>query len=83
MRLCADENIPEDAVARLRQGGHDVLWIREASPGSPDTAILTRAFAGGRLLISFDKDFGELVFRRGSQSSHGIRPLRKPWTLAA
>lgn len=27
MRLCANENIPEDCVRRLRQSGHDVLWI--------------------------------------------------------
>jgi len=35
MRLCANENLPEDCVTRLRQSGHDVLWIREAMPGSP------------------------------------------------
>ena len=34
MRLCANENIPEDCVLRLRQSGHDVLWIREAAPGN-------------------------------------------------
>mgnify|MGYP001600981635 CR=1 FL=1 len=31
MRLCANENLPEDCVLRLRQDGHDVLWIRETS----------------------------------------------------
>ena len=36
MRLCANENIPEDCILRLRQDGHDVLWIREVAPGSPD-----------------------------------------------
>ena len=72
MRLCANENIPEDCVSRLRQSGHDVLWVREAAPGSPDSAVLTRALAEGRLLITFDKDFGELVFRRGAKASQGI-----------
>ena len=72
MRLCANENIPDDCVLRLRQSGHDVLWIREAAPGSPDSDVLTRALAESRLLITFDKDFGELVFRRGAKASHGI-----------
>ena len=72
MRLCANENISEDCVIRLRQTGHDVLWIREAAPGSPDPEVLARALAEDRLLITFDKDFGELVFRRGAKAAHGI-----------
>lgn len=72
MRLCADENIPEDCVTRLRQAGHDVLWIREAAPGSPDDVVLARALSENRLLITFDKDFGQLVFRRGAKVSHGV-----------
>src|SRR5260370_13703323 len=72
MRLCANENISEDCVIRLRQTGHDVLWIREGAPGSPDPEVLARALAEGRLLITFDKDFGELVFRRGAKAARGI-----------
>lgn len=72
MRICANENLPEACVLRLRQDGHDVLWIREAAPGSPDTDVLARAHAAGRLLITFDKDFGELVFRHGAKASHGV-----------
>jgi len=72
MRFCANENIPEDCVLRLRQEGHDVLWIRETAPGSPDTAVLARALAEDRLLLTFDKDFGELVFRRGAEAVRGI-----------
>src|SRR5438552_7389393 len=76
MRLCGNENVPEDCVIRLRQRGHDVLWIREAAPGSPDPEVLARALAEDRLLITFDKDFGELVFRRGAKASSGIVLLR-------
>ena len=72
MRLCANENIPEDCIVRLRQSGHDVFWIREEAPGSSDNDALARAAADGRLLITFDKDFGELVFRRGTKASHGV-----------
>lgn len=78
MRLCANENLPEDCIARLRADRHDVLWIREAAPGSPDTAVLARALSENRLLITFDKDFGELVFKRGAKASHGIVLFRIP-----
>lgn len=72
MRLCANENLPEDCILRLRQEGHDVLWIREIAPGSSDASVLARTRTENRLLITFDKDFGELVFRCGAKASHGI-----------
>jgi len=72
MRLCANENVPGDCVVRLRQDGHDVLWIRETAPGIPDLFVLARALDEDRLLITFDKDFGELIFRRGAKASRGI-----------
>jgi predicted nuclease of predicted toxin-antitoxin system len=76
MRVCANENIPEDCVIRLRESGHDVLWIRETSPGCSDVGVIDRALAEDRLLITFDKDFGELVFRRGGKASRGVVLLR-------
>ena len=72
MRLCANENVPEDCVAGLRRSGHDVLWIREAAPGSSDAAVLSRARDEERILITFDKDFGDLVFHHGLSGSRGI-----------
>ncbi len=72
MRLCANENIPEDCVVALRQAGHDLLWIREHAPGIPDLQVLEIARAEERLLITFDKGFGDLVFNRGAKSSKGI-----------
>lgn len=80
MRLCANENVPGDCVAALRQRGNDVLWIRETSPGSPDNTVLALAQSQERLLITFDKDFGELVYRRGAGASGGVVlfRLRKP-----
>ena len=72
MRLCANENVPGDCVAVLRQRGHDVLWVREIARGSGDDAVLAKAQSEARVLITFDKDFGELVFRRGKAASRGI-----------
>jgi predicted nuclease of predicted toxin-antitoxin system len=68
MRLCANENVPGDCVTTLRQHEYDVLWIREAAPGSSDDFVLAIAQTEQRLLLTFDKDFGELVFRRGQEA---------------
>ena len=72
MKLCANENVPGDCVAALREGGHDVLWIRESAPGISDILVLGVAQSEGRLLLTFDKDFGELVYRRGANASRGV-----------
>lgn len=63
MRFLANEKFPLDAVEVLRQNGHDVVWIRVESPGISDPEVLSRAQAENRILLTFDKDFGELAFR--------------------
>lgn len=70
MRFLANENFPGEAVDALRARGHDVAWVRADSPGSPDQDVLRRAAREERILITFDKDFGELAFR--------IRPPMPP-----
>ena len=72
MRIVANENFPEDAVVALRLAGHDVAWIRTEAPGSSDREVLHRAQTEGRVLVTFDKDFGELAFRAGLPASSGI-----------
>jgi len=63
MRILANENFPSEAVTALRKRKHDVAWIRIEAPGSSDQEVIARAGAEGRLIVSFDKDFGELAFR--------------------
>jgi predicted nuclease of predicted toxin-antitoxin system len=72
LRILADENVPGEAVDALRRLGHDVVWTRIHAPGSPDEAVLAQAQAEGRIVVTFDKDFGELAFRRRLPSSSGI-----------
>jgi predicted nuclease of predicted toxin-antitoxin system len=72
MRLLANENFPLDAVTSLRAEGHDVAWIREDARGSQDEQVLARAQQENRILITFDKDFGELAFRSKLPSSSGV-----------
>ena len=72
MRWLANENFPGDAVHLLRAHGHDVAWIRIDSPGMPDPKVLARAVDEHRVLLTFDKDFGQLVFQAGQSASCGI-----------
>lgn len=69
MKLLADENIDRLIVARLRAAGHEVLSVAEMEPGIDDATVLARVNAQESLLITEDKDFGELIFRQ--QLLHG------------
>ena len=63
MRLLANENIPEQVIAALRKAGHDIVWIRLLCPGATDSEVIIRALKERRIILTFDKDFGELAFR--------------------
>ena len=64
-RLLADENNPALAIDALRVAGCDLLSIQEFSPGITDEQVLRLAVAQGRILVTFDRDFGELIFGQG------------------
>jgi len=77
MRILADENIPRCVVETLRSENHDVAWVHKDAPGTADHEVFARASAERRLLLTFDKDFGELAFREGLlASSCGVVLLR-------
>jgi predicted nuclease of predicted toxin-antitoxin system len=63
MRWVADECVDADLVRRLRRDGHDILYVAEIAPGVTDTGVAQRAQEDRRLLLTEDKDFGELIFR--------------------
>jgi predicted nuclease of predicted toxin-antitoxin system len=76
MRLLANENLPGEAVDALRRQGHDVAWIRTDAPGLSDEGVLGWAARDGRLLVTLDKDFGQLAFRVGLPAGCGVLLLR-------
>jgi predicted nuclease of predicted toxin-antitoxin system len=78
MRFLADENFPGDAVTALRAAGHYVLWIRTHAPGITDQDVLARSAKDARVLLTFDKDFGELAWRSGLPATCGIVLFRLP-----
>jgi len=63
MRLLADECCDLLLVNSLREDGHDVLFVAEIMRGASDDDIIEYAYTQKRILITEDKDFGELVHR--------------------
>lgn len=76
MILLADESIDRQIVQRLRQDSYEVLYIAEIEPSITDEVVLERANERTALLITADKDFGELVFREGQLTSGGVVLIR-------
>ena len=75
MRFLADECCDAALVSALRSDGHDLLYAVESLRGATDDEILLRAFSERRVLLTEDKDFGELVYRL-QRPAHGIVLLR-------
>src|SRR4051794_18268712 len=76
MRFLANENVSTTVIQGLRDHGHDVLAVKESLCGEKDPAILARAQAEQRLVVTHDKDFGELAFRFGLPAECGVILLR-------
>lgn len=64
MRFLADENVSRHVIERLRREGHDVASIAETRPGASDDDVLSTTGADARILITEDRDFGEMVIRQ-------------------
>lgn len=77
MRFVCDEGVDRAIVRRLRAEQHDVIYIAELSPSVDDEEVLRQANAHGAVLVTLDKDFGELVFRLGKLTT-GILLVRAP-----
>lgn len=75
-RLLLDENFPYSAARGLAQAGHDVQSVTTLAPGVADLGVLALAREQGRCLITFDSDFGDLVFQHGAEPPPCIVFLR-------
>lgn len=64
MRLLADENFPGPEIAALAEDGHDILSVARSHAGADDAGVLALAIEEERWLLTFDSDFGDLVFLR-------------------
>lgn len=78
MRFLANENFPGAAVSALQDAGYDVAWVRRDEPGLSDSHVLAWAVREKRILVTFDKYFGELACNAGLPAACGIMLLRMP-----
>jgi predicted nuclease of predicted toxin-antitoxin system len=76
MNLLADESVDRQIVERLRRDGHEALYVAEMEPSIADDVVLERANEKPSLLVTADKDFGELVFRDKRLTAGGVILLR-------
>ncbi len=77
MLFLADECCDALVVRTLRELGHDVTYVAELAPGLTDSDMLAQSVSEERILLTEDRDFGELVFR-GQETAYGIVLLRIP-----
>ena len=78
MRFLANGNFPGAAVSMIKSAGHDIVWVRSAAPGASDLEVLARAAQESRILLTFDKDFGELARASALPASCGVVLFRIP-----
>ena len=77
MQFLADESCDFAVVRALREAGHDVVAVAEVFPRAEDPDVLARALDEGRILLTEDKDFGQLVYSSAHPSA-GVMFFRFP-----
>ena len=76
VRFLVNENLPAPSVPLLCAAGYDVFSIAEPCPGIDDGEVLSRATRDQLWLVTFDRDYGELIFARGHPSPPVVILLR-------
>lgn len=77
MRFLADESCDFAVVRALRAAGHDVTTVSDLTPGADDHIVAALADAESRVLLTEDKDFGQLTYATGHSTS-GVVLIRYP-----
>jgi predicted nuclease of predicted toxin-antitoxin system len=72
MKLLTNENFPLKSVLFLREKGFDVKHIGTDFPGIKDSEVVNLAVKESRIIITFDKDYGTLIFKKGYRPKCGV-----------
>ena len=75
-QFLADEHFPSPSIRLLREAGYEVVRIAEIAHRSADESVLARSTAEDRVLLTFDRDCGKLVFQRGLPVPSGVVHFR-------
>lgn len=76
MKLLANENFPLKSILYLRSIGFDITSIGTDSPSIQDQAVMTIAIKEERTILTFDRDYGELIFKHNYKPQRGVIYLR-------
>lgn len=82
MEFLADESCDFAVVQALRASGHDVRAVAELWPGAEDSRVMREACLQNRVLLTEDRDFGQLVFA-ANHTTGGVIFIRFPATARA
>ena len=72
MKLLANENFPLASKKILAQNGFDIIHIGETNSGIPDEKVMEIAINEERTILTFDRDYGELIFKYGFKPPKGV-----------
>ncbi len=76
LRLLLNENFPAPSVAILREAGFDLISIAESHASIDDVDVLALAVRDHRCIVTFDRDYGELLFARRYPAPPAVILLR-------
>ena len=72
MDFLANENFPLASIRLLRNAGHNVDSVLEETSGAGDSSVLHRGHEEFRIILTFDRDYGELIYRHESRVPAGL-----------
>ncbi len=76
MKLLANENFPLASVSLFEKSGFDIIAIGKDYSGSTDSEVMELAIRENRTILTFDRDYGELIFKKGFKPKPGVIYLR-------
>ncbi len=77
MKFIANENVPISSVNYLKSKGYDVISIGVDEPGISDELVMNIAIEEGRTIVTYDSDYGELIFKYGYKPNAGVIFIRQ------
>jgi predicted nuclease of predicted toxin-antitoxin system len=75
-KFLANENMPLASIRYLQSKGWDIKSIVIECPGISDRAVMELAQQENRCILTFDRDYGELIFRHHFKPARGVIFLR-------
>lgn len=72
MKLLANENFPLSSIKLLKAAGYDIVSVGEDFAGILDSEVINFAIKEHRIILTFDRDYSELIFKRGYRPPAGV-----------